>query len=286
MRAPLSLALAVSLFQGLPIAAQERIGPLPDRSATYWAIDVGAAVSSALLQSHGTEHRVLRVLAAGLAGGTLIYAGQRVIGSHDPRLRLPGLQLAAVGASISGNIARGRRPWSDLTLPLFPFYLRVRTEPAVSVRVRLSTMAVVSGIRMAATYHQAPDLLRSLESGAPVFAVPRERLQCCEYSGGSCTVELAGQHVFGAVAYATDGHACLCHEFGHVAQDIRDAVLFAVPLSDLLLSRTGSVGRWLDRYLVLDGALPLMLLNNTVGDRRLGCGSGSFYECEVNRLSH
>jgi hypothetical protein len=113
----------------------------------------------------------------------------------------------------------------------------------------------------------------------------QEYLYCREHDGVGCVAEVPGQHVFGGVAFATRGEACLSHEFGHVAQDIRDAVLFAVPASDYLLDHAGAPGRWLGRYLVLDAALPLMLVNSAAGEFPMTCGAGPFYECEVNRLT-
>ena len=285
MRRPLVLALAAACAGALPARAQAPSSPVLDRPATYWAVNVGAALASAWLQSLGTRLNLPRVLAAGAVGGSLVYAGQRVVGGHDIRMRLAGLELAAVGASMTGNIARGQAPLAELTLPLFPLYLRVSTSPRLSLRVRLSALAVVSTLRLAGTYGRVPDLGQSLVSGAAVIPVERESLCCRESDGVSCVAEVTGQHLFGAVAYATRGEACLCHEFGHVVQDIREAVLFAVPASDYALAHTGAPGRWLGKYLVVEGALPLMLLNATVGERTLACASGSFYECEVNRLT-
>jgi hypothetical protein len=35
----------------------------------------------------------------------------------------------------------------------------------------------------------------------------------------------------------------------------------------------------------VDATLPLMFLNTAMGDRFPPCAAGSFYECEVNRLT-
>jgi hypothetical protein len=282
---PLALALGAAGGLSLPGMAQEPAGWMADRAVGYWGVNVGAAMVSALLQNRGGPISLPRVVLAGITGGSIVYAGQRMVGTRDRRLRLVGLELAATGASMTGNIARREPPLAELTLPFFPLYLRVRTEPALTFRVRVSAVAVVSTVRLAATYNRAPDLGQWLISGAPVLAVPAENLYCREHNGLGCVTEVAGQHVFGAVAYATLGEACLTHEFGHVTQDIRDAVLFGVPASDYALSHTGAVGRWLAKYLVVDAALPLMLLNVVPGARTPACTAGSFYECEANQLT-
>jgi hypothetical protein len=280
----LALALSAAVAVSPAVAAQQPGGWLADRSATYLGVSVGAAMVSAWLQQRG-KPSVPRILAAGLVGGTTIYAGQRLVGTRDRRLRLAGLQLAAVGASMTNNIARHQPPLAELTLPFFPLYLRLNAEPRLKLRVRVSALAVVSGIRLAATYGRGPHIGQWLASGAPVFAVPGDCLYCREHDGVGCVAEVTGQHVFGGVAYATDGDACLCHEFGHVAQDVRDAVLFAVPASDYALGHTGAAGRWLSKYLVVDLALPLMLVNTGLGEHAVTCSAGSLYECEVGRLT-
>jgi hypothetical protein len=120
----IALALGAACGLSLPGAAQERAGWLADRATTYWGMNVGAAMVSAWLQNRGDPVSLPRILVAGLAGGTAVYAGQRLVGTHDRRLRLAGLELAAAGASVTGNIARRQAPLAELTLPFFPLYLR------------------------------------------------------------------------------------------------------------------------------------------------------------------
>jgi hypothetical protein len=189
-------------------------------------------------------------------------------------------------------------PLSDVTLTFYPLYMRIGTTGGPLVRIRVSALALVSAARMAAVYGTAPDVLESIYSGALVFPVPGDEVRCAAARDGDCLATVVGEHRFGAVAYATGPEGCLArvhaggclgHELGHVAQDTRDAVLHAVPASDWALSRMGGVGRWLGRYVVLDGALPLMLLGHVAesphfeGSCRLQ--GWEFYECEAEAMT-
>jgi hypothetical protein len=257
----------------------------------YWSVNVGITALSAWLQGRGARTSVPRAVLAGAVGGSLMYAGQRVVGSAQPALRLLGVQTVALGANVARNTAQGVPALSDLTFPVFPFYVRVRPHADPAITVRVSTVALVSGIRMGTRYRRWPELGESLVSGGLVFRVPGSDLHCY-LEDGSCLVGRVGEHVFGAVAFAESPDPCstglvVAHELGHIAQDARDAVLHAIPASDTVLSRAGAVGRWLSRYLVVDGFLPLMAASWTVGSPPFDAAchpSSSYYECEAEAM--
>lgn len=259
----------------------------------YWGIDVGVATLAGLF--HGQIHHAApqRAIVAGIVGGSLMYGGQRMVGAGDPALNLPGLETVALGANLTRNIGSGVAPFSDLTFPFFPLYVRIRPGRPAPLRVRISALGLYSTIRMSLRYGQAPDWGRSLISGAVVFTCTGQLLLCEERQRTGCSVVRVGEHRFGAVAYAHDPLGCtrdevLAHELGHVAQDIRDAILFAVPASDYALDHTGRVGRWIGRVLVVDAVLPLMLTSRLVGppDFDPAChGFSKFYECEAEAMT-
>jgi hypothetical protein len=258
----------------------------------YWGVDVGVSALSALLRAHEANVSVKRAFLGGLAGGTLMYAGQRLVGTAAPAVRLVGLQTVALGAGIARNVGAGRAAFSDLTFPLFPFYVRIRPGETTRVSVRLSALGLISAARMGRAYRRWPSLGESLLGGAPVFTVPAGDIRCDAGGLTDCQIERLGEHSLGAVVYAEHPAPCssrfvVAHEMGHVAQDVRDVVLFAVPASDLALAHAGRPGRWLSRYLVVDGFLPLMLASRAAGPPAFdeACrGLSSYYECETEAM--
>jgi hypothetical protein len=281
-----AVILTAALAAANPVAGQGSLAEPQPRQLLYWAVNTGIATVSAWIQGRPSRQPLRRALVGGLAGGTLVYAGQRIIGGGNPHLRAVALQAAAVGTSVTRNIALGESPLSELNFILLPFYVRVRPHAASKVSVRVSAVGLIQAIRTGRRYHTWPELGQSLETGALVFRVEGDVLECMS---PACTVGAVGQHRFGNFAYATDGDACLCHETLHLLQDVRDAGLHAMPASDWALQRAGPVGRWLSRYLVVDGFLPLTWLGSDIRAERFdrACrGLGSFTECEATALAH
>ncbi len=279
------LLIAVLVAPG-PAAAQSAVHDPEPRPLLYWAVNAGIATVAGWIQGRPSGQPLHRALLGGLAGGSLLYAGQRMIGAGEPRLRIVALQTAAVGTSLTRNIAMGAPAFSELNFILLPFYVRVRPHGESKVAVRLSAVGIIQAIRAGRRYGSWPDLKRSLETGALVFAVDDDVLECLS---PQCTVGTVGQHRFGNFAYAIDGDACLRHETLHLLQDVRDTGLHAVPASDWALQRSGSFGRWLSRYVVLDGFLPLHWLGSAVSAERFDAacrGLGSFTECEATAMAH
>ncbi len=261
--------------------------------AFYWSVDVGTATLSSWLQGRFGRVGAARALVGGLAGGSLMYGGQRLIGTGRPGLRFAGLQTVALGASVARNLGTGHPPWAELTFPVFPLYVQVHPTGSPHVSVRVSAVAIGGIVHTVHEFHQWPDWSESVLAGMPVFRVPGQKLQgCAEYDGaGRCLEAVVGHHVFGALAYAAGPEHytprnVLTHELGHAAQDVRDAVLHAVPASDFVL-RSDPVGRVLARFVVIDVVLPLNVLSHAAGPATSdpGCKRlNTFYECETEAM--
>lgn len=281
-----AILLIASLATAGPAAAQSAVRDPEPRPLLYWAVNTGIATIAGWIQGRPSRQPLRRALLGGLAGGSLMYAGQRMIGTGEPRMRIVALQTAAVGTSLTRNIALGVPPFSELNFVLLPFYVRVRPHGESKVSVRLSAVGLMQAIRAGRRYGSWPDVKRSLETGALVFAVDDNVLECLS---PACTVGTVGEHRFGNFAYAVDGDACLRHETLHLLQDVRDAGLYAMPASDWALQRSGSFGRWLSRYVALDGFMPLHWLGSAVAAQHVDAacrGLGSFTECEATALAH
>ncbi len=287
------LVLPLAVLAAGPCPAQQSGARVRAAPALYWSVDVGTAALSGFLQGRSRRVPLARAVAGGLAGGSLMYTGQRLVGTGKPGLRFVGLQTVAVGASVARNLGTGRGPLEQLTFPVFPLYVQRDAAAHPEWSARLSVVAVAGLIRTAHEFRTWPDWRQSLLAGVPVFAVPAAQLDDCSRYGrdGGCTSGTLGHHVLGAIAYATrpehtTARDILAHELGHVAQDVRDVVLHAVPASDLAL-RGHPVGRWLSRFLVLDVVLPLNVASRAVGptpDDPACRDLPSFYECETEAM--
>jgi hypothetical protein len=254
--------------------------------ARYLALNVaiGATASVARAVVSGTPVRV--ALARGLIGGSLMSGGMELIGTESRSARFAGLQLTAVGASVARNADAGLPLLSDVTLPIYPFYVRVRPQSSRPVTARLSVM---SAARLASvmTGGSRPrvDWRETFATGAPVLGSKRWRLP-----SSSCPPPCEGsfaQHNAGVVVYSAsagtdyDLQRSLAHESLHLAQQTRDAVLDAIPMSDVALARLGPGGRSLSRFLVVDVLMPLRVIDEGELRMRGGPRRSSWYETEA-----
>lgn len=281
----------LSLLAATPVQAQGTLPPARSDPSFYWGVNVATATLSGLLQGRASRVPVTRALLAGVLGGSTMYAGQRLVGTGEPALRFLGLQTVAVGASVARNISLRRGPVHELTFPVFPLYVRLGLAGRPHVSARVSAVALGGIVHSAREFHVWPDWRQSLVAGMPVFSVPEARLASCPKPTpkGDCAV--MGHHVMGAVAYSgrpvdMNIRTILTHELGHSAQDVRDAVLHAVPASDFVL-RQDRVGRFLSRFVVLDLVLPLNAVSRAAGPRSTdpACRDlKSFYECETEAM--
>ena len=283
----IGLAIAVLMPRVVSGQALER-----DQAAhaRYLALNVAIGATASLARALASGTPVRNALAKGLLGGSLISGGMELVGTEARAARFAGLQLAAVGASVARN-ADSRAPlFSDITLPIYPFYIRVRPQADRPITARLSVM---SAARLASlmTSGSRPrvDWSETLATGAPVLRSPKWRLP-----SSSCPLPCEGafaQHNAGVVVYSAsagtdyDLERSLAHESLHLAQQTRDAVLDAIPMSDAALGRLGAGGRLLSRFVVFDVVMPLRVIDEGELRMRGGPRRSSWYETEARAFA-
>jgi|RhiMetdeSRZDD1v2_1073273.scaffolds.fasta_scaffold57410_3 hypothetical protein len=251
-------------------------------------VAIGATASTAHAIVAGTPIRA--ALVKGLLGGGFMSGGMELIGAESPATRFAGLQLAAIGASVARNSDAGAPLLSDITLPLYPFYVHVRPGAPTPVSARLSVM---SAVRLASLVSNGKrprvDWGQSLATGAPVLRSPRWRLpssSCPPPCEGSFAQHNAGVIVYSASAGTDyDLRRTLAHESLHLAQQTRDAVLDAIPASDAALGRLGGPGRTLARFFVFDVLMPLRLIDEGEARIRGASRRDTWYETEARAFA-
>jgi hypothetical protein len=276
--------------------AQERLAGSP---AAYlgWNILIGGA--SALTQSFlGSDAQPARALLNGALGGAVTWGGQRLAGGGPAGTRLAGVQLAALGSNIARNAGRGVPVLSDVVLPFYPLYIRIRAADATPVSARISvigTVALVLAARDAGQFQATLDWEETLLTGGPVFRsrstwiYPFGQVPAFCHHGDGCEGAAAGLHRAGVTWYTTGGRSgsnsrrIIAHETIHLTQMHRDALLHAIPMSDAILSRVGGPVGALGAVFVVDAYLPLMGLNQLVSAARPA--GGRFYEMEAAALT-
>jgi len=281
---------AVAAMVSMPAVARAQIDRDPSAHARYLALNVviGATASTARAIVSGAPIRV--ALAKGVIGGSLMSGGLELIGTQSRGLRFAGLQLAAIGASVARN-ADSRIPLlSDVTLPLYPFYVRVRPSATTPITARVS---IFSAARLASAMtggdRARVDWAETFATGAPILRSARWRLP-----SSSCPHPCEGafaQHNAGVVVYSAsagtdyDLDRTLAHESVHLAQQTRDAILDAIPMSDAALARFGSVGRTVSRFFVVDALMPLRLIDEGEARMRGATRRNSWYETEARAFA-
>lgn len=258
--------------------------------ARYLALNVAIGATAAMARAVVSGAPIREAIVKGLVGGSLMSAGMELIGTETAPARLAGVQLTAVGASVSRNVDAGAPILSDVTLPLYPFYVRVRPAAPRPVTARLSVM---SAARLVSVLSQREnprlDWSASLLTGAPVLRSPRWRLPSSACPA-PCEVSFA-QHNAGVIVYSAsagtdyDLRRTLAHESMHLAQHTRDALLDAIPASDASLARLGAPGRALSRFLVLDVLMPLRFIDEGEARMRGARRRDSWYEVEARAFA-
>lgn len=274
---------------GGPVSAQ-----IPQRDATaharYLALNVAIGATASTARAIITGSPIRAALAKGLLGGSLMSGGMELLGTESPSVRFAGLQLTAVGASITRNADTNARLLSDITLPLYPFYVRLRpgTPTPITARISVVTVARLASL-MAESNRPRWDWSTTLATGAPVLRSPRWRLpsvSCPPPCEGSFAQQNAGVIVYSASAGTDyDLRRTLAHESVHLAQQTRDALLDAIPASDLALGRMGDTGRWVSRFFVLDVLLPLRFIDEGEVRMRGASRRDSWYETEARAFA-
>ena len=284
-------AIGLALIVSAPSIARPQA--LERDPAAHWRflalnVAIGATASVARAVASGAPVRV--ALAKGLLGGSFMSAGMELIGTESRAARFAGLQLTAIGASVARDVDEGGPLLSDVTLPIYPFYVRVQPQSPHPVTARLS---VVSAARLVSvmTSGSPPrvDWGETLITGAPVLRSPQWRLpssSCPPPCGGSFAQHNAGLVIYSASAGTDyDLQRTLAHESVHLAQQTRDAVLAAIPASDAALERLGPGGRTLSRFLVVDVVLPFRFIDESERRMRGGPRRSSWYETEARAFA-
>jgi len=281
------LGLAATASQAVAAQSLER-----DRGAhrQFLALNIAIGATASVARAIVSGVPMRTALMKGLIGGSLMSTGLELIGTESPSTRFAGLQLTAVGASIARNVDGGAPLLSDLTLPLYPFYLRIRPGTATPVSARLSAM---SAVRLATAMTDGGrahvDWGATLTSGAPVLRSSRWRLP-----SASCPPPCAGafaRHNAGTIVYSASAgtdynlRRTLAHESLHLAQQTRDAILAGIPLSDAALTRMGGPGRALSRFVVVDVLMPLRLVDEGEVRMRGALRRNSWYETEARAFA-
>lgn len=262
----------VALLATVSGPAGAQVSPPPGQglvseSPAFYAVVNGAigGVSAAVRAWHG--HRSVRAaLIGGTAGGLVTYGGMRLVGASAP-LRVPGLMLTGFGASLSRNAAAGVPALSRVVLPMPLGSLELGLGDSVRTRYRFSasSLLMTGVVALARPSGASLDLGQSLASWTPVF-VAHSGLHDI---GSSERAPAAGQQWRRVILLSDQSNkpreAVLRHESVHVAQELRDEILFATDIGDGLLARGGAIGQRLSRVMSLDVVRPLSLLDMGVG---------------------
>src|SRR5690242_15285097 len=257
--AVLSSVPGLARAQTTPPLTQGRVSD----SQAFYAVVNGAigGVSAAVRAWHG--HRSVRdALLGGTAGGLVTYGGMRMVGASTP-LRVPGLMLTGVGASLSRNAAAGVPALSRVVLPMPLGSLELGMGDSFHARYRLSasSLLMTSYVALRRPDGASLDLGRSLTSFTPVFMTNGG----LKVVGSSTNADAAGQQFRRVILLSEQSHkpleSVLRHESVHVAQELRDEILFSTDIGDALLPRAGRIGKGLSRVMSFDIVRPLNLLD-------------------------
>lgn len=291
---PFLVALSTALVVAFaapprPLTAQpiERDGRA---HARYLALNVAIGTVAAVARAATSGAPLRAALTKGLVGGSLMSAGMELIGTERTSMRLAGVQLSAIGASVARNADAGSGLLSDVTLPIYPFYVRVRPGTSQPVTARLS-LASAARLTTVLARRDSPrlDWPMTLVTGAPVFRSSQWRLPsdgCPPPCAGSFAQHNAGVIVYSASAGTDyDLRRTLAHETMHIAQHSRDALLDAIPMSDASLARLGRPGRFVARFLVVDLVMPLKLVDEGEAWMRGARPRDSWYEVEARAFA-
>jgi hypothetical protein len=284
-RFSLALVLATPLAASAQPFERDRVAHV-----RYLALNIAIGATSSVARAVASGAPLRAALTRGVFGGSLMSGGMQLLGTESPSARFAGLQLTAVGASVSRNVDARAPIFSDITLPIYPFYVRVRPQSSTPVTARLSVMTAAK-LATVMTSGERPrvDWRQTFLTGAPVLSSPRWRLP-----SASCPPPCEGsfaQHNAGVVIYSAsagtdyDLRRTLAHESLHLAQQTRDAVLDAIPLSDGALGRFGVAGRSVSRFLVLDVLMPMRLIDEGELRMRGALRRHSWYETEARAFA-
>jgi hypothetical protein len=279
LRWPVLLAL---LTIPHPAAAQSSLTHRGEGQAHVAAANVAIGAIGALAHALLTGSDRTRAIQGGALGGIVTYGGMRMVGSGPIPLRAAGMQVTAVGTSVSRNAGRGVPLLSDLDFPLLPFWIRVQTDSTgTDVDLSLSLATTVAVITL---HHMHPEaklnLRESLASGGPVMTVRGPFLVLHETPEHSSVTW--GQALWGAWVAADGpnpqfGERVDRHEAVHAAQHLRGSVSYGRIQTRALL---GTRMEWL----LLDFIDPVWGLSDLHASLRGGNSRNNLIEREVDAV--
>jgi hypothetical protein len=175
--------------------------------------------------------------------------------------------LTGLGSSLSRNAGAGVPALSRVVLPMPLGSLEFGLGDSVRTRYRVSasSLLMTAVVALARPSGASLNVGQSLASWTPVF-VARSGLHDI---GSSEHAPAAGQQWRRVILLSEQSkkpwEAVLRHESVHVAQEVRDEILFATDIGDALLARGGAIGQRLSRVMSLDVVRPLNLLDMGLG---------------------
>ena len=150
-------------------------------------------------------------------------------------------------------------------MPLGSLELGLGESVHARYRLSASSLLMTSLVALGRPSGASLNLGQSLASLTPVF-MARNGLQSV---GSSERRPAAGQQWRRVILLSEQSNkpleAVLRHEAVHVAQEVRDEILFATDIGDALLARGGTIGRRLSGVMSLDIVHPLNLLDGGLG---------------------
>jgi hypothetical protein len=284
-----TLCLPFAIVAARPASAQE-IHRDRGVHVRFLALNVAIGTTASVARAVVSGTPLRTAVAKGFLGGSLMSTGMELIGTESPSARFAGLQLTAVGASVARNADNGAGMLSDITLPIYPLYVRVRPRTSSPITARVSVLSAARLVTLFASGRQpSVDWGATMATGAPVLRSPRWRLpsaSCPPPCEGSYAQHNAGVIVYSASAGTDyDLRRTLAHESLHLAQHTRDGVLDAIPASDAALGRLGTAGRLASRFFVLDLLMPLRAVDEGEARMRGAPRRNSWYETEARAFA-
>ena len=181
-RAGLSLANAriqfrsiATLLLGLLLATSRSLAQFLERDRTaharYLALNVVIGATASVGARCGVGRTDRSSVAKGLLGGSLMSAGMELIGTESPVDALRGASADCRRRERRAQRRCGVPVFSDVTLPIYPFYVRMRPGSPTPVTARVSA---VSAVRLASVMTRSRERIdwradgRDGRTGVPV----------------------------------------------------------------------------------------------------------------------
>ena len=253
-----SAALVVALASLVPTHSQATQQSGADQTAPRWrnaaaqmldlSVNAGLGALTAGVRAKLGGRSFWPAFKQGVLGGTINYAGKRIIGTREPAFRLVGREVAALGASVVANGGEGRAPFAAAILPFGParFYVG---QPGV--RVKLDLAGSIALVYTATHSHGHLDLGASLAAGTPIL--------------GNVTLDGVhqGGHIAGVIAHVgtVASRRTIAHELVHTAEYDFTFIAWGEP-AERALAPNVPAGRFIHRYFDLGANMTLWELGD------------------------